>query len=92
VKYLTTIFFAVAIIFIIKISLQSMYSSVNYSKEANRIKSYIELNLSREEVYDILKKQEIIYHNDKNRNIDITGAGITIEFSSSERVIDIATY
>lgn len=65
-----------------------MYSEDKLNKNTvyYEIKSIIKKGMSRKEVYEILNKQEIRYHNDKNRDIDITGHNLTIEIDSADKV------
>ncbi len=51
------------------------------------IKSIIKKGMTRKNVYKILNKKELKYHIDKNRDIEITGQGITIEINRKDKVI-----
>ena len=51
------------------------------------IKSIIKKGMTRKNVYKILNKEELKYHIDKNRDIEITGKGITIEINRKDKVV-----
>ena len=97
-KYLVGILIAIAIIFLSvffyqnKIAPEYYKNRLKHNSIYNKIKYDIKQGTSRKEVYEILKKKGIEYHEDKNRNIDITGQGVTIEISNTNEVYRVAPH
>lgn len=92
-------YFIVIVIIFVLLFLYQKKNGPKYKQEKleeksvyHKIKNDIRKGISRKKVYDILNKKEIKYHDDKNRNIDITGQGITIEINNSGNVHKFIPY
>ena len=88
----------IAIIFILLIFYQNVIEPRYHQEELDKknayhkIKNIIKKGSFRKDIYDILNKKKIKYHNDKNQNIDITGEGITIEINDKNQTVKFIPY
>jgi len=97
-KYVMNIFIVIFMLFALIIIYQNKIAPNYYKNELDKkyvyhkIKNDIKKGMSREEVYDILNNKKIKYHDDKNRDIDISGEGVIIEIDKEEKVYEFMPY